>query len=157
MEEDSIIGKYHVVGYHLAISPTNYTIELEDAGQGHIMMTSEFDVAPGTGCCIPFCCLFPSCMKRKEVIDQFRLEDDQLILEHSTAFHGLITCLEKGKTFRVIKLDVVSRHYVILTNPKEIFILSPEDISPSDEDRTQIKAAIAATDLALVKLSLIFL
>ena len=71
----SIIGKYYVIGYHLPISVENYEIEFRERENGNIEMISRFDVS-NFG--IPFCCLFPKCSKRKEVIDRFSFENTDL-------------------------------------------------------------------------------
>ena len=149
-----IIGNYHVVGYHLPIAPTNYTIEFRKSfNSSSLVMINRFDVSRKDGCCIPFCCLFPKCSKRKEVLDRFLLEnDDELILQSSTAFGGLITCLEKGKSFRIVWVESL----LLLINRKEIFILSPKADSPSSEERTIITSAIAEIDFSLASLPLTF-
>jgi hypothetical protein len=83
-------GKYHVVGYHLAISPKNYEIEFQKS-ESQFLMISTFDISRKDGCCIPFCCLFPRCERWKEVIDTFTFQNNKLTLQSSTAFGGLIT------------------------------------------------------------------
>ena len=131
----SIIGKYHVVGYHLPISVENYEIEFRERENGNIEMISRFDVS---NFCIPFCCLFPKCSRRKEVIDRFSLENTDLKLQSSSAFCGLISCFEKGKIFHLIWID----SYLLLVNPKEIFVLSKELLPPTDQEKIRISAVI---------------
>ena len=138
----SIIGKYHVVGYHLPISVENYEIEFRERENGSIEMISKFDVS-NFG--IPFCCLFPKCSKRKEVIDRFSLENTDLKLQSSSAFCGLITCFEKGKIFHLIWIDT----YLLLVNPKEIFLLSKELLPPSDQEKTRISSLITEFGLSI--------
>ena len=135
MKEMSIIGKYHVVGYHLPISVENYEIEFRERENGDIEMISRFDVS---NFCIPFCCLFPKCSKRKEVIDRFHLENTDLKLQSSSAFGGLISCFEKGKIFHLIWID----SYLLLINPKEIFVLSKELLPPTDQEKIRISKEV---------------
>ena len=151
MKEMSIIGKYHVVGYHLPISVENYEIEFREQENGSIEMISRFDVSKTNGCCIPFCCLFPKCAKRKEVIDRFHLENTDLKLQSSSAFGWLISCFEKGKIFHLIWID----SYLLLVNPKEIFVLSKELQSPTDQEKIRISSLIAEFGLS-VNLKYIF-
>ena len=155
MSLSKITGQYHVVGYHLPITPTNYTIELfqKPSFDSSLVMISRFDISHRDGCCIPFCCLFPKCSKRKEVRDHFLLEyEHELILQSSTAFNGLITCLKKGKSFRIFWAN----SYLLLVNQKEIFVLSPTSDSPSSEERFLIKSAISEIDFTLTSLPLSF-
>ena len=153
MSHSKIVGQYHVVGYHLPITPSHYTIEFQNSFDSSLIMISRFDVSRKDGCCIPFCCLFPKCSKRKEVVDHFLEEsDDRLILQSSTAFGGLITCLEKGKTFRIVWVG----SYLLLINKREIFVLSLQDDSPSLEERAIISFSIAEIDLSLTNLHLTF-
>ena len=111
-------------------------------------MISRFDVSKTNGCCIPFCCLFPKCSKRKEVIDRFSLENTDLELQSSSAFCGLITCFEKGKIFHLIWIDT----YLLLVNPKEIFVLSKELLPPTDQEKIRISTVIGLS----VKLKYVF-
>lgn len=152
MSLSKIIGQYHVIGYHLPIAPTHYTIEFQKSFDYSLIMISRFDVSRKDGCCIPFCCLFPKCSKRKEVVDHFFLENDELVLQSSAAFGGLITCLEKGKTFRIVWVG----SYLLLINKREIFVLSLQDDSPSLEERAIISSSIAEIDLSLTNLHLTF-
>lgn len=147
-------GKFHVVGYHLPISPSNYQIDLKTT-ESRVDMTSHFDVSPKDGCCIPFCCLFRGCRRRKEVHDIFDLDNDAstLTLTLSTAFGGLITCLEKGKVFHFIGVESL----VILANLKEIFILSPTEDHVDEATQAQIKVALATIDLKLIELPIVYL
>ena len=140
MKEMSIIGKYHVVGYHLPISVENYEIEFRE--RENIEMISRFDVS---NFCIPFCCLFPKCSRRKEVIDRFSLENTNLKLQSSSAFGGLITCFEKGKIFHLIWID----SYLLLVNPKEIFVLSKELLPPTDQEKIRISSLINEFGLSI--------
>jgi hypothetical protein len=139
---DKLINVHHVVGYHLPISPTNYQVDIHRDKNDHmIIMVSHYDVSPKDTCGIPFCCLLPLCHRRKHVTDHFNVDEElsTLTLESTSAFGGLISCFEKGKVFQVIRN--VS-HYMILVNPKEIFVLSPYQDRPSVEDQLNIDNAI---------------
>lgn len=135
-EKDWFQGVYHVVGYHLAITPTVYEIEFKHAENGQILMISRFNVSPKNACCIPFCCLWPCCKRRKQVIDHFDLDDpNTLRLTSTSAFCGLISCCEKGKVFQVSR---AVPPFMILINDKEIFVLSPFEDEPSAQSKMLI-------------------
>lgn len=135
---DELLNMHHIVGYHLPISPTNYQVDIRSDGDDTIVMTSHYDTSPKDACCIPFCCLYPSCIRRKVVDDHFYVNetDSSLTLKSTDAFYGLINCCEKGKIFQVIR-DI--EPYLIMVNPKEIFVLSLYDATPSLEDQNRIR------------------
>lgn len=144
-----MIGKYYVVGYHLPISPRNYEIEFVE-NEENILMVSHFDISSSCKDCIPFCCLFPKCSQRKEVIDTFHLQNgNELVLQSSTAFGGCITYFEKGKIFRLLHVPGNMGSYLVLINEKEIFVLFDLPKSPTDKERIAISSAIAEISLSI--------
>jgi len=156
---DKLLNMHHIVGYHLPISPTNYQVEIKkDINEhsslnplqyGHtIIMTSYFDISPKNICGIPFCCLIPLCRKRKHVTDHFYVNDEEstLRLISTSAFGGLISCFEAGKIFQVIQSVAP---YLIMVNPKEIFVLSADNKRPSDDEQLCIKEVIGQTYLSI--------
>ena len=151
---NKLINMHNVVGYHLPIHPTNYAVDISrDGADNRITMVSTFDVAPKDGCCIPMCCLVPLCRRRKRVTDHFTLDEEESTLElrSTSAFCGLINCCEKGKVFQVIKS--VSP-YVIMVYPKEIFVLSPSQGTPTKDEQTAIKNAVTLLDPTFGNLSI---
>ena len=152
----------YVIGYQLAISPTNYEVDII-VENNNLTMTSRFDVSPKDSCAIPFCCLIPLCKRRKIIVDHFYLEESQnenessestLRLESTSAFCGLISCIEAGKIFKIIRYS----QYLLLINSKEIFILSSDKKIPNVYDQTQMINLIVKLDpdLRPVKLSITF-
>jgi len=140
---DDLVKMRYVVGYQLPIHPTDYHVEITPGKEEHTMtMVSSYDVTRKDGCGIPFNCLAPLCQKRKRIIDHFEVneEDCSIILQSTNAFGGLISCLEKGKVFYVIR---TVQPYLIMVNPKEVFILSPNQELPNDADRKTIQDAVA--------------
>lgn len=135
---DDLLRMKFVVGYQLPISPTNYQVNIEKGNDDHtIVMTSTYDVSRKDGCGVPFNFLKPMCKRRKQVVDHFSVieENSTLVLQSTNAFYGLISCFEKGKRFRVIKKV---GHFVVLVNQKEVFVLSPDEQTPTQEDQNQI-------------------
>lgn len=140
---DDLVKMHYVVGYQLPIHPTNYQVEMLPGKEEHTMtMVSSYDVTRQDGCGIPFNCLAPMCQRRKRVVDHFVVneEDCTVVLQSTNAFSGLISCIEKGKVFAVIRSV---QPYLVLVNPKEVFILSPNQELPNDADRNSIENAIA--------------
>lgn len=154
---NSLLNMHYVVGYHLAISPTNYQIDYQKGDSDHtIVMTSHFDTSPKDTCGIPFCCLVPLCRRRKKVVDHLYVDEESstLRLDSTSAFCGLISCFEAGKVFQVIQ-DI--QPYLILAEPKEILVLSPNQERPSDKDQHRIEEAIEQLDPLLANLFIEYL
>jgi hypothetical protein len=140
---DDLVKMHHVVGYQLPIHPTDYQVEITRGDEEHMMlMVSSYDVTRTEGCGIPFNCLAPLCKKRKRVVDRFMVNEEActVVLQSTNAFGGLISWLEKGKAFDVIRIN---QSYLILVNPKEVFVLSPNKDSPNDADRNSIQTAVS--------------
>lgn len=139
---DDLVKMHYVVGYQLPIHPTNYQVDITPGKDEHTMtMVSSYDVTRADGCGIPFNCLAPLCQKRKRVTDRFLVneEDCTVVLQSTNAFSGLISCFEKGKTFDVIR---VNQTYLVLVNPKEVFVMSPNQDQVSEADRASIHTAV---------------
>lgn len=152
-----LINMHNVVGYHLPIHPTNYEVVIDrDGDDGRITMVSKYNVRPTNACCIPFCCLVPLCRRRKHVTDHFNLDEHESTLElrSTSAFCGLISCIEKGKVFHVIKSVYP---YLVMVNEKEIFVLAPSQGTPTKEDQVAIGAAIQQLDPTFGNLSIDYL
>ena len=153
---DDFVNMHYVVGYQLPIHPTKYKVKINARKDHRIKMTSHYNLSPTDKCGIPFCCLFPFFQKRKNITDHFHVteEDSTIELRSSSAFCGLINCIEKGKTFQVIR---TVQPYVIMVNPKEVFILSPNQEQPTEEQQTQITDAVSQNDSSPKSLSIEYL
>ncbi len=135
---ENLSNMHYVVGYQLPISPSKYTVDITKGNDNSsIIMNSSYDVSKRDACCIPFCCLVPLCHKRKHVTDHFDVNEVEgtLTLQSTSAFCGLISWIEKGKVFQVIR---TVHPYIILVNPKEVFVLSPNKTIPSADAQTDI-------------------
>jgi len=142
----------YVVGYQLPIRPSKYEIEVTTAGNT-VSIVNIFTVSKNDACCIPLCCLFPACQKRKTVTDRFILNGDNLILQSTSAFGGLISCIEKGKVFQIVEVG----RYIVLVNKKEIFIYSDNSKEVSKRDRFEMIQKIEQCEEAPKKIDIVFL
>lgn len=124
-----------VVGYDLPISPITYEVDIK-VYQSMVNIENTFFVLPEDKCGIPFCCLFPACQEEKVVVDNFTFDKEHstLILQRSSAFCGLITLFERGKTFNLYNID----DYVIFVHSKEIFIMSEKEYAPTKDQKQRI-------------------
>jgi hypothetical protein len=128
-----------VVGYDLPISLITYEVDI-NVYESMVNIENTFFVLPEDKCGIPFCCLAPACKGEKVVVDNFTFDQEHtaLILQRSSAFCGLITLFERGKTFNLYNVD----EYIIFVHSKEIFVMSEKEYAPTNDQKQRILEVI---------------